>query len=182
MAGFDAQPPIRPRMTFRRRTLPLFFICIAAGVIFLGAPAALIEAQSGLRGFSAAHVDAERQLEQSLRKIPDAQHAEENLKRITAEPHMAGTEASHRLAEWLRLQYESFGFDAKLVSYSVWLPQPTEIKLELICSAAQIARHAGRALRVGQEYFRCARVGGIQYLFGFGRCYCADRLCELWDC
>jgi N-acetylated-alpha-linked acidic dipeptidase len=119
-------------MTFRRRSIPLFFICIAAQVIFLGTPAALSEAQSGLRGFSAAHVDAERQLEQSLRKIPDAQHAEENLKRITLEPHMAGTEASHRLAEWLRLQYESFGFDAKLVSYSVWLPQPTEIKLELI--------------------------------------------------
>jgi N-acetylated-alpha-linked acidic dipeptidase len=105
------------------------FVAVA---IFLSAPAALVEAQSGIRGFSAQHADAERQLEQSLRKIPDAQHAEENLKRITSEPHMAGTEGSHRLAEWLRSQYESFGFDANIVSYSVWLPMPTEIKLELM--------------------------------------------------
>jgi N-acetylated-alpha-linked acidic dipeptidase len=119
-------------MTSLRRSLPLLFIVFIAGAIFFGAPASLIEAQSGIRGFSAGHADAERQLEQRFRKIPDAQHAEENLKRITSEPHMAGTDGSHRMAEWLRLQYESFGFEAKIVSYSVWLPQPTEIKLELV--------------------------------------------------
>jgi N-acetylated-alpha-linked acidic dipeptidase len=107
-------------------------MAFVATAVFLGAPAELVEAQSGIRGFSAQHADAERQLEQSLRKIPDGQHAEENLKRITSEPHMAGTEGSHRLAEWLRSQYEGFGFDAKIVSYSVWLPMPTEIKLELV--------------------------------------------------
>ena len=40
---------------------------------------------------------------------------------------MAGTEASHRVAEWLRDQYRSYGFDAEIVTYSVWLPQPREI-------------------------------------------------------
>ena len=119
-------------MTSRCRSLPVLFMAFVAAAIFLSAPAELMEAQSGIRGFSSQHADAERQLEQSFRKIPDAQHAEENLKRITAEPHMAGTEGSHRLAEWLRSQYESFGFDAKIVSYSVWLPMPTEIKLELV--------------------------------------------------
>jgi len=119
-------------MTSRCRSLPIFFMAFVATAVFLGAPAELVEAQSGIRGFSAQHADAERQLEQSLRKIPDGQHAEENLKRITSEPHMAGTEGSHRLAEWLRSQYEGFGFDAKIVSYSVWLPMPTEIKLELV--------------------------------------------------
>ena len=119
-------------MTSRCRSLPVLFMAFVAAAIFLSAPAELVEAQSGIRGFSSQHADAERQLEQWFRKIPDAQHAEENLKRITAEPHMAGTEGSHRLAEWLRSQYESFGFDAKIVSYSVWLPMPTEIKLELV--------------------------------------------------
>ncbi|HXJ16281.1 MAG TPA: hypothetical protein VNM68_03690, partial [Candidatus Polarisedimenticolia bacterium] len=51
---------------------------------------------------------------------------------------MAGTEASHRVAEWLRDQYRSFGFDAEIVSYSVWLPQPREIKLELMKPAHRI--------------------------------------------
>ena len=44
---------------------------------------------------------------------------------------MAGTEASRRVAEWLRDQYRSFGFDAEIVSYSAWMPMPREVKLEL---------------------------------------------------
>src|SRR5271169_7179387 len=86
---------------------------------------------AGIRGFTPAHVAAERALEQQMRAIPDSARAESNLRHITSEPHMAGTEASHRLAEWLRDQYRSYGFDADIVSYSVWLAQPREVQLEL---------------------------------------------------
>src|SRR5271155_3401143 len=86
---------------------------------------------AGIRGFTPAHVAAERALEQQMRAIPDPARAESDLRHITSEPHMAGTEASHRVAEWLRDQYRSYGFDAEIVSYSVWLAQPREIKLEL---------------------------------------------------
>jgi N-acetylated-alpha-linked acidic dipeptidase len=84
-----------------------------------------------IRGFFPARAADERALEQKLRAIPDATHAEDNLRHITAEPHIAGTEASRRVAEWLRDQYRSFGFEAEIVSYSAWLPQPREVKLEL---------------------------------------------------
>ncbi|HXW17852.1 MAG TPA: M28 family metallopeptidase [Candidatus Acidoferrales bacterium] len=84
-----------------------------------------------IRGFLASRVAAEEQLEQKLRSIPEAAHAESNLRHLTSEPHMAGTEASHRVAEWLRAQYESYGFDAAIVSYSVWLPMPIEVHLEI---------------------------------------------------
>jgi len=50
---------------------------------------------------------------------------------------MAGTEASHRVAEWLREQYESYGFDANIVSYQVWLPMPVEVHLELVAPERQ---------------------------------------------
>ena len=85
----------------------------------------------GITGFAPSRVTAERKLEDKLRAIPDAEHAESNLRHLTSEPHMAGTEASHRVAEWLRDQYRSFGFDAEIVTYSVWLPQPREVTLEL---------------------------------------------------
>ncbi|MGA8222738.1 MAG: M28 family metallopeptidase [Candidatus Acidiferrales bacterium] len=95
-----------------------------------------------IRGFFPAHVEAERALEQKLRSIPDATHAENNLHHITAEPHMAGTEASHRVAEWLRDQYRGFGFEAEIVSYSVWLPMPREVKLDLVApETAVLATH-----------------------------------------
>src|SRR6202453_3018721 len=78
----------------------------------------------GIRGFAPARVAAERALEQQLRAIPDPARAESDLRRITQEPHMAGTEASHRLAEWLRDQYRSYGFDAEIVNYSGGFRQP----------------------------------------------------------
>jgi N-acetylated-alpha-linked acidic dipeptidase len=84
-----------------------------------------------IRGFSPARTEAERLLELKLQSIPDAARAEVDLRQLTSEPHMAGTEASHRVAEWLRDQYRSYGFEAEIVTYSVWLPQPREVKLEL---------------------------------------------------
>jgi N-acetylated-alpha-linked acidic dipeptidase len=104
------------------------FICMILSPVTLSSGAG---EDNAIRGFFPARVAPERELEQKLRAIPDAAHAENNLRHITSEPHMAGTEASHRVAEWLRDQYRSFGFEAEIVSYSVWLPQPREIKLEL---------------------------------------------------
>jgi len=85
----------------------------------------------GIAGFAASRVFEERRLEAKLRKIPDPSHAERSLRHLTSEPHMAGTEASRRVAEWLRDEYRSFGFEAEIVSYSAWMPQPSEVKLEL---------------------------------------------------
>jgi len=84
-----------------------------------------------ISGFFPFHVEAERQLEAKFRGIPDATHAENNLRRLTSEPHMSGTDASRRTAEWLRDQYRSFGFDAQIVTYTAWMPQPREVKLEM---------------------------------------------------
>jgi N-acetylated-alpha-linked acidic dipeptidase len=105
---------------------------LGSGLLLCGS--SLLRAQEAhpIRGFTATRVDAERQLEQKLRTIPDAAHAESNLRHITSEPHMAGTEGSHRLAEWLRDQYRSYGFDAEIVTYSAWLGLPREISLELV--------------------------------------------------
>jgi N-acetylated-alpha-linked acidic dipeptidase len=111
----------------------------AAGALLLFPiifPVALAR-QSGkeIRGFFPEHAAAERDLEAKLQSIPEAAHAESNLRHLTSQPHMAGTEASHEVAKWLRDQYRSFGFDAEIVSYSAWLGLPREIKLELVAPA-----------------------------------------------
>jgi N-acetylated-alpha-linked acidic dipeptidase len=83
-------------------------------------------------GFSAARAAAEAQLEKKFLAIPSAARAESNLRHLTSTPHLAGTQASHRVAEWLCDQYRSFGFDAEIVSYSVWLPAAREVQLDLV--------------------------------------------------
>jgi N-acetylated-alpha-linked acidic dipeptidase len=85
-----------------------------------------------IRGFFPERVKSEHELESKLQSIPDAAHAESNLRHLTSQPHSAGTEASHQVAEWLRDQYRSFGFEAEIVTYSVWMAEPREVKLELV--------------------------------------------------
>jgi N-acetylated-alpha-linked acidic dipeptidase len=112
--------------------------CFGAAALLLGVSLFSLAISEGAQnagaipGFAPARVEAEQQLEAKLRGIPDAAHAEANLRHLTAEPHMAGTEASHRVAEWLRDQYRNFGFDAEIVTYSAWFALPRTVELELI--------------------------------------------------
>ena len=109
------------------------FVVLAAGLLLLSVVmSSRAQAPGYISGFLPSHVEAERQLERKFRLIPDAAHAESDLRHITSQPHLAGTEASHQVAEWLRDQYESFGFDAQIVTYSAWLPQPRDVELELV--------------------------------------------------
>src|SRR6202167_718205 len=106
-------------------------IILASIVVFPAAISRGTQDNPGIRGFAPARVAAEHALEQQMRAIPDPARAESNLRRITSEPHMAGTEASHRVAEWLRDQYRSYGFDADMFTFSGWLAQAREVQLEL---------------------------------------------------
>ena len=90
------------------------------------------QGQTVIRGFAPGSVAQERELERRLARIPDARHAENYLRRLTLEPHMAGTQGSRRVAEWLRDRFRSYGFESKIVTYKVWLPLPLELKLELV--------------------------------------------------
>ncbi|MGO9590875.1 MAG: M28 family metallopeptidase [Candidatus Acidiferrales bacterium] len=109
------------------------FALPAAGLFLLSlAMSSRAQAPDSISGFLPSHVETERQLERKFRLIPDASHAEDDLRHLTSQPHLAGTEASHQVAEWLRDQYKSFGFDAQIASYSAWLPQPREVQLELV--------------------------------------------------
>jgi N-acetylated-alpha-linked acidic dipeptidase len=119
------------RMTSPSRWLAsaAFFSCTFLFLIVISGGAA--QEAATIRGFLPSHTEEENQLEQKLQSIPEAARAENNLRHLTSEPHMAGTEASHRVAEWLRDQYASYGFDVEIVTYSVWLPQPRLVQLEL---------------------------------------------------
>src|SRR5580700_11005409 len=136
-------------------------IILASIFIFPAAISRGKQENPGIRGFAPARVAAERALEQQLRAIPDPARAESNLRRITQEPHMAGTEASHRLAEWLRDQYRSYGFDAEIVSYGVWLAQPREIKLELTAPDKKILATPEQPFEVDPDTFNKNIVTGF---------------------
>ncbi|MGA9592161.1 MAG: hypothetical protein WBS18_03640, partial [Candidatus Acidiferrales bacterium] len=91
-------------MPFFRGSARIVAVFLAA-LPLLAAPAPLAADDAPLRGFAPSRVAAEIALEQKFRVIPDAAHAEANLRHLTSQPHMAGTDASREVAEWLLAQY-----------------------------------------------------------------------------
>src|SRR5215470_429057 len=93
---------------------------------------------SAIDGFTADRVAAERRWEEQFRAVPTSQSAREHLRRLTREPHVAGTKEDYATAVYVRDQLRSYGLSADLKEYDVWLNYPrTPSVLELITTARQ---------------------------------------------
>src|ERR1051325_6452991 len=105
-------------------------------VITLATP--LTFAQTAIDGVSAERAAAERRWEEQFRSVPNPQSAREHLRRLTLEPHIAGTKEDYDTAVYVRDQLRSFGLNAELKEYDVWLNYPnTPGVLELITTRRQ---------------------------------------------
>src|SRR5215218_10818233 len=124
------------------KTILILFLLV---VITLAAPLTFTEtfiqtsfAQTTLDGFSAERAAAERRWEEQFRAVPDPKSAREHLRRLTLEPHIAGTKEDYNTAIYVRDQLRSYGLAAELREYEVWLNYPnTPTVLELITTRRQ---------------------------------------------
>src|SRR5678816_1986459 len=111
-------------------------ILVLLVVITLATP--LSFAQTAIDGFNAERATAERRWEEMFRKVPDPKSAREHLKRLTQEPHIAGTKEDYATAVYVRDQLRSYGLSAELKEYDVWLNYPNSPSvLELITTRRQ---------------------------------------------
>src|SRR5215217_2048205 len=124
------------------KTILILFLLV---VITLAGPLTFTEtftqksfAQTAMDGFSADRATAERRWEEQFRAIPDPKSAREHLRRLTLEPHIAGTKEDYNTAIYVRDQLRSYGLSAELKEYEVWLNYPnTPTVLELITTRRQ---------------------------------------------
>jgi N-acetylated-alpha-linked acidic dipeptidase len=79
-----------------------------------------------LDGFTARASVSQRVREKQFRSVPDANSAREHLRRLTAEPHVAGTKEDYDTAIYVRDQIRSYGIPAELKEYDVLLPYPSQ--------------------------------------------------------
>ena len=77
-----------------------------------------------LDGFTRQASIPQRARETEFRAVPRAQSAREHLRRLTAEPHVAGTKEDYATAIYVRDQLRSYGLNADLREYEVLLPYP----------------------------------------------------------
>ena len=80
----------------------------------------------------AAAPRAQSTWEAKFREIPQPDRIKATMQRMSAHPHHVGSPYDKDNAEWLRAQFESFGWDAKIEVFTVLFPTPKERQLELV--------------------------------------------------
>ena len=98
------------------------------------APAAPAAAQQlpAIPGYSPAAAYAQRQLEQSAIAGPLASRAKTNSAELSKEPHVAGTAAQKRTADYVIAQMKAMGLETELRTYDVWLPHATAVNITVL--------------------------------------------------
>ncbi|MGA3126142.1 MAG: hypothetical protein ABSD13_05465 [Candidatus Korobacteraceae bacterium] len=111
---------------------------IGAGIILLTlATVSLAQPASpnpvGIEGFRDAA--AEAKLEEKFLAVPEPKLAQEHLRILTAEPHIAGSPEDRKTAEYVARKFREAGLDTHIDSYSVWLNLPRQILVEATAPA-----------------------------------------------
>jgi N-acetylated-alpha-linked acidic dipeptidase len=112
------------------KTILTLFLLVALSTV---TPPAF--SQNSIDGFTADRASAQRRWEEQFRAVPSPKSAREHLRRLTLEPHIAGTKEDYETAVYVRDQLRSYGLAAELKEYDVWLNYPnTPSVVELITS------------------------------------------------
>lgn len=88
----------------------LFILTVSQAAVLAQSPPAITAAQ--------------RTTEQQFRAVPSPATAREELRRLTAEAHIAGSPEDYETAIYVRDQMRSFGLRSELKEYQVLLPYP----------------------------------------------------------
>ncbi len=118
----------------RRLQLPALSV-----IALVLSPTPLVQG-TDLRGFTAASAATQVDWENRFRAIPDPARIRAALQHLSARPHHVGSPYGKANAEWLRDQFTSYGWEAKIEEYRVLFPTPKERRVELLEPVKYVAR------------------------------------------
>ncbi|WP_088340832.1 M28 family metallopeptidase [Robiginitalea sediminis] len=84
-----------------------------------------------MAGFTDQQATAQRQLEAAFDAQLSADSLDAWMKRMAAEPHWVGTPYGEANARWMKQQFESWGYQARIDTYQVLFPYPKVRLLEM---------------------------------------------------
>jgi N-acetylated-alpha-linked acidic dipeptidase len=130
--------PMRLRGVTRTRVLRLKLFLFAS--LFTLAPLSAGSSQpAGIRGFTSAHVAAQRDREQRFQSLPSPDNLRDYMRTIAAEPHHAGSAGSRKVAEYILGKFKSWGLNASIEPFEALMPYPTERVVELVAPEKYVA-------------------------------------------
>jgi N-acetylated-alpha-linked acidic dipeptidase len=102
----------------------------------------------GFRNFGAEH-----ELESRFLRVPDPRLAEEHLRILTAEPHIAGSPEDKKTADYVAQKFREYGFDVEVSEYKIWMNLPAEVNVS-ITNPPMPDYHAPRPEHVSVDPFQ----------------------------
>lgn len=103
-----------------QQSLPL--LLLVPVIVFAQTPS------TGFLGYK--DFSAQAKLNSEFLAVPKAQIAGEDLKALTAVPHVAGSKGDHDTAEYVAAKFRAAGLETVIVPYLAWLNLPKEIKVQ----------------------------------------------------
>ena len=104
---------------------------IAGVSMFLLGASAIVD-DVALRGFKPENSLKQREWEEKLRAIPNADRLRESMRLLSARPHHVGSAYGKQNAEWILARFKEYGWDAQIETFNVLVPTPKERLLELV--------------------------------------------------
>ena len=92
-----------------------------------------------IRGFTPESTKTQLEWEAKFKAIPEPARMREAMKLLSARPHHVGSPYDKQNAEWIRDQFKSYGWDAKIEEFDVLFPTPKERALEMVAPTKFVA-------------------------------------------
>ncbi|MEO8360379.1 MAG: M28 family metallopeptidase [Vicinamibacteria bacterium] len=83
-------------------------------------------------GYTKATADANAAFEKIFLDTPTPENARRWLSQLTEDPHVAGTPAEKKVADWVNAKLKEFGLETEVVKYDVFLNHPKSVSLKMV--------------------------------------------------
>jgi N-acetylated-alpha-linked acidic dipeptidase len=120
--------------------------CLCAALLAIAGPG------SGVRApVAEPHTQAE--IEKLFLGVPDPKVAEEDLRVLTAAPHIAGSPEDKKTADFVAQKFREAGLETEIVEYKVWINYPSEISVDVVAPPG-VKMHGPRPERVSSDPYQ----------------------------
>src|SRR5579859_5221048 len=111
---------------------PALFSC---AVLLSGSSTSNSKSASAPALFGFRDATSESAIEARFLAVPDSKLAEEHLRILTKDPHMAGTAEDKATADYVAQKFRDAGLETEIVEYKVWINYPSEISVDMTAPA-----------------------------------------------
>ncbi len=118
------------------------------------------QTSANLRGFTRPNSVLQKRYEEAFKQLTSPERCRQELRRLTEEPHLAGTENSYKVAQYLYNKYREYGMDAQIYEYEVYLPYPIEVRVEMIAPTPYLAAGKEESWEWDKDSFETNIVAG----------------------